>query len=133
MTLLLALTALGLTVQQSPATIRTNVPNRTHVMPAGKCHFKSNYAKNTFSKEQAIKCLQDLICICTGFPRFNLKYFFKYFIRCVGQGYSCQSSYPSSSCIRTSECVGDGTCRPLMRSSGTICRPAVDVCDRPER
>lgn len=53
--------------------------------------------------------------------------------RCVGQGYSCQSSYPSSSCIRTSECVGDGTCRPIMRSSGTICRPAMDVCDQPER
>ena len=52
---------------------------------------------------------------------------------CVGQGYSCQLSDPSSSCIRTSECVGDGTCRPIMRSSGTICRPAVDVCDQPER
>ncbi|KAL9987476.1 hypothetical protein ACROYT_G001789 [Oculina patagonica] len=53
--------------------------------------------------------------------------------RCVGQGYSCQSSYPSSSCIKTSECVGDGTCRSIMRSYRTICRPAVDVCDQPER
>ncbi|KAJ7365983.1 hypothetical protein OS493_002725 [Desmophyllum pertusum] len=53
--------------------------------------------------------------------------------RCVGQGYSCQSSYPSSSCIRTSECVGDGTCSSIMRSNGTICRPAVDACDQSER
>lgn len=53
--------------------------------------------------------------------------------RCLGQGYSCQSSYPSSSCIKTSQCVGDGTCKHIMRSSGTICRPAVDICDQPER
>ncbi|XP_078378028.1 uncharacterized protein LOC144661203 isoform X1 [Oculina patagonica] len=52
---------------------------------------------------------------------------------CKGQGYSCQSSYPASSCLRTSECVGDGTCRYKMRSNGTICRPAVDNCDQPER
>lgn len=55
------------------------------------------------------------------------------FFSCQGQGYSCQSSYPSSSCIKTSVCVGDGTCRSIMRASGTICRPATDKCDRPER
>ncbi|XP_068693727.1 uncharacterized protein [Montipora foliosa] len=53
--------------------------------------------------------------------------------RCQGQAYSCQPSFPSTSCIRTSECVGDGTCRKIMRASGTICRPAIDICDRPER
>ncbi|PFX19966.1 Versican core protein [Stylophora pistillata] len=53
--------------------------------------------------------------------------------RCVGQGYSCQASYPSTSCIQTSQCVGDGSCRAIMRPIGTICRPAVDACDRPER
>ena len=54
-------------------------------------------------------------------------------LRCSGVGYSCQSSFPSSSCIRTSKCVGDGTCTFIMRPNGTICRSAVDVCDQPER
>ncbi|XP_068740144.1 latent-transforming growth factor beta-binding protein 4-like [Montipora capricornis] len=53
--------------------------------------------------------------------------------RCKGQGYSCQSSYPPTSCIKTSKCVGDGTCREIMRASGTICRPPIDICDQPER
>lgn len=65
--------------------------------------------------------------------RFKIKNVLLNVFSCVGEGYSCQSSYNPSSCIRTSECVGDGTCRPIMRSSGTICRPAVDVCDQPER
>ena len=56
-----------------------------------------------------------------------------YFVSCQGQAYSCQSSYPSTSCIKTSECVGDGTCRAIMRASGSICRPAIDNCDQPER
>ena len=59
-------------------------------------------------------------------------FFFQSF-RCSGLGYSCQSSHPAPSCIKTSECVGDGTCRPLMKSNRTICRPAVDPCDKPER
>lgn len=49
---------------------------------------------------------------------------------CSGLGYSC---HPSSSCISFSERVGDGTCRDVMRPSGTICRPAADICDHPER
>ncbi|KAL9987448.1 hypothetical protein ACROYT_G001761 [Oculina patagonica] len=53
--------------------------------------------------------------------------------RCSGLGYSCQSSYPPSRCIKTSECVGDGTCRSIIRTNGTLCRPAVDLCDQPER
>ena len=53
--------------------------------------------------------------------------------RCVGKAYSCRSSYPQSICIQRSECVGDGTCRDVMRTTGTICRPAVDKCDQPER
>jgi hypothetical protein len=53
--------------------------------------------------------------------------------RCLGKAYSCQSSYPQVSCIQRSECVGDGTCRDIMRTKGTICRPAVDKCDQPER
>ncbi|KAL9987472.1 hypothetical protein ACROYT_G001785 [Oculina patagonica] len=53
--------------------------------------------------------------------------------RCSGLGYSCQSSYPPSSCISTYECAGDGTCKPTMSPNGTLCRPAVDVCDQPER
>ena len=53
--------------------------------------------------------------------------------KCVGEAYSCQSSYPVSSCVRTSQCVGDGTCRDVMRSAGTICRAAADGCDKPER
>lgn len=53
--------------------------------------------------------------------------------RCLGQGYSCQPFFNSSSCIQTSECVGDGTCRFKMRLNGTICRAAVDICDQPER
>ncbi|PFX11922.1 hypothetical protein AWC38_SpisGene24199, partial [Stylophora pistillata] len=51
---------------------------------------------------------------------------------CKGQSYSCQSSYPSSSCIRTSECVGDGSCRDIMRTKGTVCRSANDMCDQTE-
>lgn len=53
--------------------------------------------------------------------------------RCVGKAYSCRSSYPQSSCIQRSECVGDGTCRDVMRTKGTICRPVADKCDQPER
>lgn len=63
----------------------------------------------------------------------TLTYLLHYTLSCKGQGYSCQSSYPASSCLRTSECVGDGTCRYKMRSNGTVCRPAVDNCDQPER
>ena len=53
--------------------------------------------------------------------------------RCVGQSYSCQASYPSSSCIQRSLCVGDGTCRDVFKPRGSICRAAVDNCDKPER
>lgn len=53
--------------------------------------------------------------------------------KCVGVAYSCQSSYHFSRCIKTSECVGDGTCRPIMRPKRTICRAVADNCDKPER
>ena len=53
--------------------------------------------------------------------------------RCIGLAYTCRTSYPQSSCIQTSQCIGDGTCRNIMKSSGTICRPASDQCDQPER
>ena len=66
----------------------------------------------------------------TQFVKLNVKCLC---FRCSGVGYSCQSSFPSSSCIRTSKCVGDGTCTFIMRTNGTICRSAVDVCDQPER
>ncbi|KAK3735006.1 hypothetical protein QZH41_010660, partial [Actinostola sp. cb2023] len=53
--------------------------------------------------------------------------------KCVGQSYSCQSSFPSSSCIKTSVCLGDGRCNDIMRPTGTICRSAKDGCDKPEK
>ncbi|CAB3984855.1 extracellular matrix A-like [Paramuricea clavata] len=52
---------------------------------------------------------------------------------CVGTEYSCQASYPQSSCVQTSQCVGDGTCRYIMKNNGTICRAAIDMCDQSER
>ncbi|XP_032233414.2 uncharacterized protein LOC5508728 isoform X2 [Nematostella vectensis] len=53
--------------------------------------------------------------------------------KCEGVAYSCQSKQAFSSCILRSECVGDGTCRDVIRPAGTICRPPVDGCDRPEK
>ncbi|PFX19963.1 hypothetical protein AWC38_SpisGene15613 [Stylophora pistillata] len=53
--------------------------------------------------------------------------------RCSGLGYSCQWSHLAPSCIKASVCVGDGTCRPSLKSNRTICRPALDACDQPER
>ncbi|XP_028399278.1 protein psiF-like [Dendronephthya gigantea] len=53
--------------------------------------------------------------------------------RCIGEAFSCNSSYPQSSCIQRSECVGDGSCRDIVRKRGTICQSAVDKCDQPER
>ena len=67
------------------------------------------------------------IWICTDLA------FVSWFFSCKGQRYRCQSSYPSSSCIRTSECVGDGSCRDIMRTNGTVCQSAVDMCDQPEK
>ncbi|XP_048583423.1 uncharacterized protein LOC116619209 isoform X2 [Nematostella vectensis] len=52
---------------------------------------------------------------------------------CSGVAYTCQSSYPSSSCVRTSVCNGDGTCRDIYRAAATICRAAKDGCDQPEK
>ncbi|KAL9987480.1 hypothetical protein ACROYT_G001793 [Oculina patagonica] len=99
------------------------------VNPSNQCQWCDLYdagarANSAWSNRPAVPC--DDKNKCTKQDTCNAG-------RCVGQGYSCQSSYPSSSCIRTSECVGDGTCRPIMRSSGTICRSAVDICDQPER
>ncbi|XP_028399276.1 neurogenic locus notch homolog protein 1-like [Dendronephthya gigantea] len=53
--------------------------------------------------------------------------------RCVGDSYSCNSSYPQSSCIQRSECMGNGSCKDIMRNKGTICDSAEDKCDQPER
>ncbi|XP_046862982.1 uncharacterized protein LOC124456627 [Xenia sp. Carnegie-2017] len=52
---------------------------------------------------------------------------------CKGMKYSCNSSYPSSSCIQRSVCDGNGTCQHLARANGTVCRSAVDYCDLSER
>lgn len=52
---------------------------------------------------------------------------------CKGIEYSCQDLHPQSSCIRSSQCAGDGTCKNLMMNKGTICRAAVDQCDQSER
>ncbi|XP_068691216.1 prestalk protein-like [Montipora foliosa] len=103
--------------------------NNQTVNPSNQCEWCDLYdatarANGAWSNRSAVPC--DDQNRCTKQDTCNSG-------RCEGQGYSCQSSFPSTSCIKTSECVGDGTCREIIRASGTICRPAIDICDQPER
>ncbi|XP_046852682.1 uncharacterized protein LOC124445941 [Xenia sp. Carnegie-2017] len=99
------------------------------VNPSNQCQWCNLYDKAskrslTWSNKPSVSCNDGNACtkqdVCqTG--------------RCVGKSYSCQQIYPKASCIKRSECIGDGTCRDIMRDRDTICRSPVDRCDQPER
>lgn len=99
------------------------------INPSNQCQWcdlndKNSKSTSAWSNKPAVSCNDGNACtkkdLCQGG-------------RCVGSAYTCRTSYPQSSCIQTSQCVGDGTCKDIMKSSGTICRAAADQCDQPER
>ncbi|XP_028398913.1 uncharacterized protein LOC114522435 [Dendronephthya gigantea] len=103
--------------------------NHQQLNPSNECQWcdlyhKASKASSMWANRPALACNDGNACTKQDLCNNG---------RCVGKAYNCRSSYPQSSCIHRSECVGDGTCRDIMRNKGTICQPAVDKCDQPER
>lgn len=97
--------------------------------PTNECKWCNIYDKTTkltssWSNRPAVPCNDNDSCTERDLCKDG---------SCKGMKYSCNSSYPSSSCIQRSVCDGNGTCQHLARANGTVCRSAVDYCDLSER